>query len=135
MRRRVHANGVVTWAFALDGPDVLAVATTRPGGVSEGAYASLNLGLHVGDDEAAVAENRRRLVEALDVSTIPVADQQHGTRVAVVDDGLAGAGFGSLADAEARLGATDALVTSVPGVALGILVADCAPVVLVDRVR
>lgn len=50
-------------------PGVHAVATTRQGGVSVGPYASLNLGDHVGDDPAAVAENRRRLKAALALTT------------------------------------------------------------------
>ena len=42
-------------------PRVRVLSTTRGGGVSQGAYASLNLALHVGDDQHAVTENRRRL--------------------------------------------------------------------------
>ena len=49
-------------------PGVLAVSTTRLGGVSEGIYRSLNLGDHVGDRPDAVAENRRRLVAACDLT-------------------------------------------------------------------
>ena len=45
--------------------DVTAVVSTRHGGVSTGAYASLNVGDHVGDDHEAVLENRRRLCAAL----------------------------------------------------------------------
>lgn len=135
MRTSVDGVELGLRPFELSGPDVTAVMTTRSGGVSAGVYEHLNLGFHVGDDPAAVAENRGRVSRALDVASITVPDQQHGTRVAVVDHELAGAGFESLADAEARLGSTDALVTDVPGVALGILVGDCAPVVLHDPVR
>ncbi len=103
--------------------------------MSAGVYGSLNLGGHVGDDPAAVAENRRRLAAALGVRRLTVADQQHTARVAVVDERLAGRGHDGAADAAAAFPATDAMITSLPGTALTILVADCAPVVLYDPVR
>ncbi|MEQ1786233.1 MAG: polyphenol oxidase family protein [Acidimicrobiales bacterium] len=129
---RTHVNGVHTWAFDVDGDEVLAVVTTRHGGRSIGPYEGLNLAFHVGDDPTAVTANRTLVCEALGVDRLTVADQQHGRRVAVVDAALAGAGHDSLADAQTRLGSIDAMVTDVPGVALAILVADCAPVVLHD---
>jgi len=121
--------------FAFHGAGVTAVVSTRHGGVSIGVYASLNLGDHVGDDHAAVLENRRRLCAALGAGRLTVADQQHGDRVAVIDAALAGRGHDGAADARAALPQTDAMVTSVPGVALATVVADCAPVVLFDPVR
>lgn len=63
-------------------PQVKAAATLRTGGVSEGPFASLNLGAHVGDDPAAVAENRRLLVAALDLPAEPMwLNQVHGINV------------------------------------------------------
>src|SRR5689334_11694627 len=64
--------------------DVRFAVTDRHGGVSAAPYDSLNLATHVGDDPAAVAENRARLTAALGV---PVAwmEQVHGVTVAVVD--------------------------------------------------
>jgi polyphenol oxidase len=121
--------------FPFHGDGVTAVVSTRHGGVSAGAYASLNLGDHVGDDHEAVVENRRRLCAALGADRLTVADQQHGARVAVIEAGLAGRGHDGADDARAALPDTDAMVTSVPGVALATLVADCAPVVLYDPVR
>jgi YfiH family protein len=135
MRAVDHANGLRTWHFGFDGDGVLAAVTTRRGGRSEGPYAGCNLGLHVGDDDGDVLANRTLVCEALGVDRLTVADQQHGRTVRRIDRSMAGAGHSSLADARARLGATDALVTDVPGVALGVLVADCAPVVLVDADR
>lgn len=132
VHERTHVNGVRTWPLDMDGNEVLAAVTTRHGGCSTGPYEALNLAFHVGDDPAAVATNRALVCEALGIDRLTVADQQHGRRVAVVDAALAGAGHDSLADAQARLGAIDAMVTEVPGVALAILVADCAPVVLHD---
>src|ERR1700733_4949919 len=122
-------------AFTFNSEQLTAVVTTRHGGVSTGAYASLNLGGHVGDDPEAVAENRRRLAAALGVGRLTIADQRHTDRVAVVTQALAGRGHGGVADSAAAFPATDAMITAVPGAALAILVADCAPVVLFDPVR
>ncbi|GAB2750012.1 peptidoglycan editing factor PgeF [Amycolatopsis magusensis] len=99
------------------------VVTTRAGGASRAPYESFNLGDHVGDDEAAVAANRRRLAAELGLAEGDLAwmEQVHGRTVTVVDE----AG-GPPAEA------TDALVTARPGVALVALVADCVPVLLGD---
>jgi YfiH family protein len=114
---------------------VTAVVSTRHGGVSTGAYGSLNLGGHVGDDPGSVAENRRRLAAELGVDKLTIADQKHTARVAVVDASLAGRGHDDAADAAVAFPATDAMITNLPGVALATLVADCAPVILYDPVR
>ncbi len=135
MRAQHHAGGIVTWRFAVDGPGLTAVFTTRRGGCSSGPYAGLNLAYHVGDDPACVAANRSQVCAALGVDRLTVADQQHGCAVAVVDAALAGAGHGSEEDSRARLAGIDALVTDQLGVALAVLVADCAPVLLFDPVH
>jgi hypothetical protein len=122
-------------AFPFDSAQVTAVVTTRHGGVSTGPYGSLNLGGHVGDQPEAVAENRRRLAAALGVDRLTIADQKHTATIAVVDGALAGRGHDGVADSAAAFPETDAMITNRPGVALTILVADCAPVVLYDPVR
>ncbi|HEV2320829.1 MAG TPA: peptidoglycan editing factor PgeF [Gammaproteobacteria bacterium] len=100
---------------------VRAVSTTRFGGVSKAAYASLNFGDHVGDDPAAVAENRRRLVLTLGLEREPAwLKQVHGTQVA------------RLSGAEVQ-GPADAAVTSKPGLACTVMTADCLPVLFCDR--
>jgi YfiH family protein len=129
-----YPNGVVTWAFDL-GPGARAEVTTRAGGTSEGVYATCNLGGHVGDDPARVLANRDAVAEAIGVPALTIADQQHGTAVAVVDRGLAGAGHDPGAPLDPALVGVDALATVEPGVAVAILVADCAPVVLHDPGR
>jgi polyphenol oxidase len=93
--------------------------TTREGGVSRPPWDSLNLGSHVGDSPAAVLENRRRVAEAAGVTGLVVATQVHGRDVVEVS----GPWPGDVPEA-------DALVTTVPGLALGVLVADCTPVLL-----
>lgn len=91
--------------------------TGRPGGVSRGPWSGLNLGLHVGDAEPDVRENRRRLAGAVG-RPLAWMDQCHGAEVAVVE---------SVPDVAPRC---DALVTTSPDLALAVLVADCVPVLL-----
>jgi len=95
----------------------------RRGGVSEGVCAGLNVGLGSGDDRAAIAENRRRAVEAV----------TPGARLATVHQVHSPTALVATAPwpDDARPHA-DALVTDRPGLALGILTADCAPVLLAD---
>ncbi len=74
-----------------DWPGVTAGFSTRHGGGSDEPYASLNLSLSIGDDEAQVRENRRRLFEALGFSTdqLALTGQMHGAEVKeVVEAGL-----------------------------------------------
>ncbi|MGH9076025.1 MAG: peptidoglycan editing factor PgeF [Acidimicrobiales bacterium] len=123
---------VMTWP-ALAGQGVDAVVTTRAGGVSQGPYASLNLGLHVGDHPARVVENRRRAAAAVGVGLedLVFCRQTHGRAVATVT--AADRGRGSRGDADA-VEATDALATATPGVALVMMAADCTPIVLYEPV-
>jgi YfiH family protein len=97
---------------------------TRQGGVSTGIYNSLNCGLGSRDAPEAVQENRRRAAAMLDFPDAPVATlyQVHGTAVVELDAPLA---------PDARPLA-DAFVSKTPGVILGILTADCAPVLFYD---
>jgi len=101
------------------------VVTDRRGGRSVSPYDTFNLGDHVGDDPAAVAANRARLARELGVpeNRLVWMSQVHGTGVAVVD----GPQAGPLPD-------TDAVVTATPGLVLGVLAADCVPVLLADHV-
>ena len=97
---------------------------TRKGGVSEGAYASLNCGLGSADAPERVRENRSRAMQRLGLpaSALATAYQVHSARVAVIEAPWPDAARPQL----------DAMVTRTPGVALGILTADCAPVLLAD---
>jgi len=100
---------------------VRALFTTRDGGVSQGPYAGLNLGTHVGDAPAAVAENRRRLVASEGLPGQPLwLEQVHGTEVVVASD---------LPACPPR---ADAAVTRQPGLVLSVMTADCLPVLLCD---
>ncbi|MDE2235562.1 MAG: peptidoglycan editing factor PgeF [Gammaproteobacteria bacterium] len=100
---------------------VRAVSTTRNAGVSSGVYASLNLGAHVGDAAESVAENRRRLRDALKLPREPRWLRQiHGNRVIKIDD----------MQIEQEC---DAAYTSDAGQICTIMAADCLPVLLCNR--
>jgi len=96
--------------------------TTRAGGVSTGPYAEADLARHVGDDDADVTANRRRL-EAWAGAPVTFAHQVHGRSALVLD----------AAPAEPDPGGHDALVTAIPGLGVAVLVADCLPVLLADQ--
>jgi YfiH family protein len=96
----------------------------RRGGVSTGVCEGLNVGLGSGDDRAAIGENRRRAVAAVAPGAALVTVHQiHSPTVLCVEGPWPD-------DARPR---ADAMVTDRPGLALGILTADCAPVLLADR--
>lgn len=97
---------------------------TRHGGVSEGLYASLNCGAGSKDEPRRVAENRARAAAALETAPdrLISAYQVHSARAIVADGPWPG---GKRPEA-------DGIVTATPGVALGVLTADCAPVLFSD---
>ncbi len=95
---------------------------TRSGGVSQGLYASLNCAHGTGDDHAHVDENFRRIAQALGARHVLKAWQVHGTGVAIAREAWT---------LEERPRA-DAIVTAIPGMAVGVTTADCAPVLLAD---
>ncbi|HEY9545026.1 MAG TPA: peptidoglycan editing factor PgeF [Solimonas sp.] len=100
-------------------PQIRAIQTTRVGGVSGGAYDSLNLGSNTGDDPAAVRANRQHLREGLKLLAEPCwLRQVHGTRV--VD----------AAQCVAEAPAADASETTAHDVVCAVLTADCLPVLL-----
>lgn len=111
--------------------------TDRHGGVSQGPWGELNLGRTDLDDVDAVRENFRRVRTALGVGSIATIGQQHTADVVGIDQAwLAGwtddSPLGSSAG-RPLLPVADAMVTTLPGVALCIRVADCLPVLLVDE--
>ena len=93
--------------------------TKRTGGESHGAFASLNLGTHVGDDVEAVLKNRAILTSL--VGPTQFMNQVHGDRIALIEE---------VTD---EIPTADALVTGIPGIALAVMVADCIPLLLSSR--
>jgi polyphenol oxidase len=106
--------------LAIDLPGGTALFTTRRGGVSEGPYASLNLGLWTDDDPGCVQLNRERVQVQVGASRLAQGRQVHGTRVVVDGQGIDEA---------------DGQVISGRGVAAVVLVADCLPVALAGPER
>jgi hypothetical protein len=110
---------------ALDGDGVVHGFFGRQGGVSSGIFTSLNCGYGSGDDKQAVCENRTRVAtwlgtreeQVLTLFQIHSADAVHVTTTWVRGEGPK----------------ADAMVTTMRGVALGVLAADCAPILLADE--
>src|ERR1700728_4298368 len=97
----------------------------RSGGVSTGAFASMNLSYWVGDDERAVDNNWDRLRRQVpDLKLVARLNQVHGNVV-----------HAATRDTAALRPAGDGLITAEPGVMLGIYTADCVPILMVDSKR
>jgi len=98
---------------------------TRSGGVSEGLFGSLNCGFGSDDDIDKVAENRSRAMAMLGqpADALVTVYQVHSPNVVTVDERIP----------YDRSVEADAMVTNKPGIALGILTADCAPVLFADQ--
>ena len=109
------------WLQPQLGSGCQALFSTRAGGVSEGAYAHLNLGDHVGDELAAVQTNRRRFEAALGSPAVWLR-QVHGHQVVRL-------GGGVYVDASPPIEA-DGAISADPGVACVVMVADCLPILL-----
>lgn len=94
---------------------------TRQGGVSQGDFATLNVGREVGDPDECVQENRRRISQTLgfDEKKLIIIRQRHTPNVMVVDRPF-----------EGDLPEADALITTTPNLFIGVLTADCVPVLL-----
>ena len=118
-------------------PGIVHGVFPRTGGVSEGAFSGLNLGLGCGDDAKRVAENRRLMLASLGLQRSVFLKQVHGTRIQVLKQGE------NIKDAvwNPATGMTpvplegDGVVTDIPELGLVIQVADCQAVVLYDPVR
>ena len=119
MLRSAERSGLRLQIDDIDG--VRVAFTDRVGGVSEAPYDSLNLAARVGDHPSKVGTNRRRAAEAagFDLDALALARQVHGRDLIDVHPGDVGV-----------VGEGDALFADEPGVVLGILTADCAPVIL-----
>ncbi len=116
-----------------------ALSTLREGGVSQGAYASLNLGAHVGDDAANVAENRRRLTLSAGLPSEPIwLTQVHGNGVRNIDAEAASlaptcSGLAGSRSVASEPPAADASWTRSRARVCAILTADCLPVLFATQ--
>lgn len=102
-------------------PQIHAICTTRAGGISRSPYDSLNLGDHVGDDPAAVAQNRLILNNALNLPNEPCwISQVHGMRAVNTQDWQIG-------------DKADASYTTTPNAICAVMTADCLPILLCNQ--
>jgi copper oxidase (laccase) domain-containing protein len=104
--------------------------STRIGGVSEGAYSSLNLGVNSKDEKQNVLSNFQLFSEAIGIQTekMVLSNQVHDDKIRIVTK--ADCGKGVLLDLDIK--GIDALITAESGVALATFYADCTPVLIVD---
>ena len=108
------------------GERVVAFSTTRQGGCSTGNYAGFNINAYCGDDPAHILENRRALAALLGLTeqSLVMPHQTHGTAVRRID-----------ALPTATIEDTDAVMTNVAGLCIGVSTADCIPILLYDAVH
>lgn len=105
------------WSRPLQGAGVASLASARTGGVSVAPYGACNLGLHVGDEAAAVQANRTTFEQRLGAPCVWL-DQVHGNRVLTL---AAGSAHGQ---------AADGAVTTARGLGCVVMVADCLPILI-----
>jgi len=117
--------------FGVELPGARAAFSARRGGVSEGAYESLNLGILTDDAPDRVATNRERLADAvgLDPARVAMGWQVHGTDIAAWEASPA-PGRDGYAAPGAELERVDGHTTAEPGLGLLVLAADCLPLAL-----
>jgi polyphenol oxidase len=108
--------------------------TTRHGGVSDGAFAALNLGLGTQDRPLSVLQNRQIIADSVGIPQeyFVLANQVHGTNVEVIQIDRRGEGAFSRSNA---IPATDALITNVPEICLFVMAADCVPLLFFDPTK
>ena len=113
---------------------VKAFSSTRHGGFSKGHYAAFNINHYCGDNEEDIAKNRSLLCELLGIqeTRLLMPHQVHLTEVVAIDNAFLGL---SVEEQKARLEGVDALMTSLPGVCIGVSTADCIPVLLYDQAK
>jgi YfiH family protein len=121
---------VLTAPNLADLPGIVHGFFGRTGGVSAGIFESLNCGPGSGDPRPNIVENRRRVAERLGADSLLTLGQIHGPTVLTVTKPWR---IGeTAADDPMHIPLGDAMVTAMPGIALGILTADCAPVLFAD---
>ena len=110
---------------------IICATSTRSGGISPKPYDSLNLAYHVGDDPHNVTENRKIFCGELgiDIGSLVLANQVHSDNVEIIESNQAGCGSLGVNDAIAN---TDAMITTSSSVSIGVMTADCMPVMIFD---
>lgn len=132
--QKIDDTSVYTFQKLSAFDDLTHFVSCREGGISDGKFAALNIGFHIGDDNFRVLQNRRILSDALgiDLLKFTFANQCHSTNVAIVDEN--GRGRGAL-EKDTALVNTDGMVTNVKNICLSVQIADCVPLLLYDPVQ
>jgi len=129
-------NGIRLLQFSnLSGfPDLFHFSTTREGGISIDNYRSFNLGFNSGDDPRSVSQNRTYLCNILDIkpNRIIFPKQTHSATIKIINHD-----YLDIAEPEKKnfLSETDAVITDLKGISIGIKTADCLPILLFDQKR
>jgi YfiH family protein len=119
-------QGEVEWLeFELlaEQPNLVHGVFLRHGGVSEGAFGSLNAGGLMGDEPEKIVENRRRILQALNIEQYVAGTQVHGNNVACVNQ------------ADQEPGECDAIITQLKGLGLMMKHADCQVAIVYDPIQ
>jgi YfiH family protein len=114
-------------------PGFTQVFTTRAGGVSKKPFDSLNVGMHTGDNLKKTVINISRLEKSLAIKYAGAASQVHGSDIIILKNRpkrLSVAEIRKMTDVDA-----DALITDIPGLAVGVRLADCVGTVIIDPVK
>ncbi|AQW82860.1 peptidoglycan editing factor PgeF [Campylobacter pinnipediorum] len=106
--------------FVLNDKNIIAGFSTRFGGVSDGVYSCLNLGLHTGDNTYNVLKNREVLRNFLCLQKLIFVNQIHSDEVKI------------LKDKEQILGDCDGIITNLKNIGICVMVADCSPILIYD---
>lgn len=108
--------------------------STRFNGYSNAPFKSLNLALHVNDEESIVQQNREKFCTGLDIefSNMTTCQQVHGNKIILVDETNKGSGAFHFSD---TICDADALITNKIGIALTLFFADCTPIMIYDPVQ
>ena len=132
MKKHPEHNNLLQFDILTKQPTIAHFCTTRKGGVSVGAFSSLNLGNYSDDDPLDIYENREILARMwyLDISSFVVPHQTHGSKVLVVDEALMSA---SPSDKIDILYGVDASITHLRNIFLCATTADCVPILLYDK--
>jgi polyphenol oxidase len=127
-------NGLPLLQFSnLSGfPDLFHFTTTREGGSSDDKYHSLNLGYNSGDKPGSVTRNRMTLSNALKINQnqLIFPKQTHSATIKTISINYLDAEEG---EKKIYLSETDAVITDLKGVCIGVKTADCVPVLLFDQ--
>ena len=113
-------------------PNVTAFSTTRNGGYSTGAYASLNLNAYCGDDPKTIKANRELLCKHLNIGSadqLIIPHQVHGTSILQITPSYFSV---PQAERQEQLEGFDAVITNMKGICIGVSTADCIPILIYD---